>query len=133
MANTTTAKTTGGAPHTDAKGKGQGATMQSASMMDEAKERAKDMASAVGDKAKDLAGSVADTARGVADRASDLASSAKECAQDAMSTVGEYLPDYDVRNMADDVGNVIRRYPIPCVLISMGIGFLLARNLRSWS
>jgi hypothetical protein len=33
--------------------------------------------------------------------------------------------------MADDLSGVIRRNPIPALLIGIGIGFLLARSTRS--
>jgi ElaB/YqjD/DUF883 family membrane-anchored ribosome-binding protein len=35
--------------------------------------------------------------------------------------------------MADDVTEMIRKNPIPAVLVGIGIGFLLGQLTRSWS
>jgi ElaB/YqjD/DUF883 family membrane-anchored ribosome-binding protein len=53
---------------------------------------------------------------------------------DATSTVaktleqgGRYLQKEGVSGMADDVTDMIRRNPIPAVLVGIGVGFLLAQ------
>jgi ElaB/YqjD/DUF883 family membrane-anchored ribosome-binding protein len=33
--------------------------------------------------------------------------------------------------MMDDVTNVVRRHPLPAVLVGIGIGFLIGRTLGS--
>ena len=47
-----------------------------------------------------------------------------------LDAAGSYLHAMDVDQMVDDVATVIRRYPIPSLLIGMGIGYLLARAMR---
>ncbi|MEK6261651.1 MAG: hypothetical protein AABP62_23880 [Planctomycetota bacterium] len=44
---------------------------------------------------------------------------------------GEYLEDAKLSGMTEDVARLIRRNPIPAVLIAIGLGCLLARSLRS--
>jgi hypothetical protein len=47
-----------------------------------------------------------------------------------LDAAGSYLRMTDFDRMADDVSTVIRRYPIPSLLIGLGIGYLLARATR---
>jgi hypothetical protein len=44
---------------------------------------------------------------------------------------GAYLQEHDLRGMADDMTNLIRRYPIQSLLVGIGVGFLLAKATRS--
>jgi ElaB/YqjD/DUF883 family membrane-anchored ribosome-binding protein len=124
---------------------------QGSSMMDQAKETA----SNVGDKAKQVAGNVADKAKQVASDVGNRAESAvtgagkgiENLAQtirdkgphegvlgSATSTVantlesgGRYLEEQGLSGMAEDVTDLIRRNPIPAVLVGVGLGFMLAR------
>lgn len=41
---------------------------------------------------------------------------------------GEYLEDQKLSGMAEDIVSLIRRNPIPSVLISIGIGWMVARQ-----
>jgi hypothetical protein len=121
------------------------------SMMDQAKETARD----VGDKAKETAGNLADKAKQVVSNVGDRADSAVSGAGKGMenlaqtirdrgpqegvlgsatSTVantlessGRYLEEQGLSGMANDLTEVIRRNPIPAVLIGIGLGFMLAR------
>jgi hypothetical protein len=47
-----------------------------------------------------------------------------------LDAAGSYLHRTDVDRMVDDVSSVIRRYPIPSLLIGLEIGYLLARATR---
>jgi hypothetical protein len=47
-----------------------------------------------------------------------------------LDAAGSYLHTTDFDRMVDDVSTVIRRYPLPSVLIGLGIGCLLARATR---
>jgi len=122
-------------------------------------EKAKDFASQVGDKARDAASSVGDmvsnAASNVGKRAEDLTSSAgsslRQMGESLSQTVpqggmfggaaqavasglkqgGRYLEEEGLSGIGDDVTNVIRRNPIPAVMIGIGLGFLLGRVLRS--
>jgi len=137
---------------------GQGATGttgvadKARDMASSAVETVRDTASNVADRAKDMASNVADTARDwastaghkVSDAASSvgsglgsLASSAREnvpggeYVADALESGTRYFQEHSFRDMADDLSGVIRRNPIPALLIGIGIGFLLARSTRS--
>jgi ElaB/YqjD/DUF883 family membrane-anchored ribosome-binding protein len=43
---------------------------------------------------------------------------------------GKYLEEQGLSGMLDDLTGVIRRNPVPAVLIGIGIGFLIGRTLR---
>jgi hypothetical protein len=47
-----------------------------------------------------------------------------------LDAAGSYLHTTDFDRMVDGVSTVIRRYPIPSLLIGLGIGYLLARATR---
>ena len=47
----------------------------------------------------------------------------------AVQHSGEYLEDQKLSGMAKDVTHLIRRNPIPSVLISIGIGWFVARKM----
>lgn len=78
------------------------------------------------EKAKDAAGAVADYAGQAQEKVQEWASTAKEYASDAYDRTGEAL-----QYAGDETTNLIRRYPIPALLIGFGIGFLLGRGARN--
>jgi hypothetical protein len=45
----------------------------------------------------------------------------------SLESTGRYLEDHGLTAMTEDLTNVIKRNPLPSVLIAAGIGFLLAR------
>jgi ElaB/YqjD/DUF883 family membrane-anchored ribosome-binding protein len=49
---------------------------------------------------------------------------------DTLQQGGEYLSKEGFGGLADDVGGVIKRNPLPAVMIGLGIGFLIGRTLR---
>jgi hypothetical protein len=49
----------------------------------------------------------------------------------ALEDAGEYLESHGLSGIADDLTNLIRRNPLPALLVGVGIGFLVARALRS--
>jgi len=53
--------------------------------------------------------------------------SAKESVASSLEQGGRYLEQEGLSGMADDVTNLIKRNPIPAMLVGIGIGFLLAR------
>ncbi len=57
--------------------------------------------------------------------------SASESIADTLESGGEYLQEKGISGMAGDVTDLIRRNPIPSLLVAVGIGFLIARSLRS--
>jgi ElaB/YqjD/DUF883 family membrane-anchored ribosome-binding protein len=44
---------------------------------------------------------------------------------------GKYLEQEGISGMMDDVTELIRRNPVPAVLVGIGIGFLIGRTLGS--
>ena len=122
-------------------------------------DKAKETASSVAQKAKDAASSVAHSAHDLASSAghktgdavsaigsgmSSLAGTIREKAPhegmlgtascsvaDSLESGGRYLREEGLSGMAEDAANLVRRNPIPSLLVGVGVGFLLARSLRS--
>jgi hypothetical protein len=85
-------------------------------------QKADDAASAVGGGMKSLAGTVRQ--RGPHD---GFLGSAASTTADALERGGRYLQEEGVTGMAEDLTNLIRRHPIPAMLVGIGLGFLVAR------
>ncbi len=49
---------------------------------------------------------------------------------DSLEHTGRYIQEEGIRGMAQDLTDLIRRNPIPALLVGVGIGFLLAKMLR---
>jgi hypothetical protein len=114
-----------------------GATEKAREMASNVADKARDVASSVGQKAEDAASSVgggmaslAGTIRENAPREGMLGSAAASVA-DTLESGGRYLQEEGFGGMADDLTDLIRRNPIPAVLVGIGLGFLLARSTRS--
>ncbi|HEV3258361.1 MAG TPA: hypothetical protein VG013_15890 [Gemmataceae bacterium] len=116
-------------------------------------QQAQDTASAVGHKAKDVASNVAQKAKDAAstaahktddalstvgDKMTSLAGTIRESAPhegtmgsaatmvaDRLQAGGHYLQEHGLHDMTEDVGTLIRRYPVQSLLVGVGIGFLL--------
>jgi hypothetical protein len=98
-------------------------------------------ASAVGQKAGEVAASVTSAVGSgmqslgeqVRDRGpeSGMLGKATETVAGGLEEAGKYLEEKNFSDMAEDLTNLIRRNPLPAVLVGVGIGFLLARALRS--
>jgi hypothetical protein len=84
--------------------------------------RAEDATHTVGGGMKDLAGTIREKSprEGVFGSAASSVASGLECG-------GQYLQEQGVGGIAEDVTNLIRRNPIPALLIGIGLGFFLAR------
>ncbi len=74
--------------------------------------------------AEGAASSLAATAGEVGTKVQDMATSAASSVADTVSGAGVYLQD-----VPGDFVGLIRRYPIPSVLVGLGVGFLLARAI----
>jgi len=94
-------------------------------------------ATTVGHKADDAVGSVGSGMHSLADKIHDAApehgvlGKAADCVANTLEAGGRYLEDKKISGMAGDVTDMIRRNPIPALLVGIGLGFLLARTLRS--
>jgi uncharacterized protein YjbJ (UPF0337 family) len=80
---------------------------------------------AVGEQLGSLAGVIRDKApqAGTAGRAASAVAGTLE-------TAGAYLQEKKAEHVAGDVTELIRRYPMPALLIGLGLGYLVARTTR---
>jgi ElaB/YqjD/DUF883 family membrane-anchored ribosome-binding protein len=62
---------------------------------------------------------------------SGMLGSASGYVADTLDQTGRYIEERNLSGMMDDMTELIKRNPIPAVLIGLGIGFLLGRTLRS--
>jgi len=88
--------------------------------------KAEDATSAVGGGMQSLAGQVRDNAP-----QSGVLGSASRSVADAIDNAGHYVQDKNLTGMMDDVTGLVKRNPIPALLIGVGIGFLIGRVLSS--
>jgi len=121
--------------------------------------QASDMASKAGDMASKVANQASDVASKVVNKVGDTAESATtsvgsslqsaagalrenlpnrgmlgtatETVANTLESSGKYLEDKGLSGMSEDIAGVIKRYPIPAVLLALGLGFLIARSTRS--
>jgi len=56
---------------------------------------------------------------------------ASQAVADTLKGGGRYLEEAKFSGMADDVTMVIKRNPVPAVLVGFSLGFILGRALRS--
>jgi len=106
-------------------------------MASSAADKARDLASSAGRKADDAVssvgtgmGSAADSLRSHAPQSGMLGSAASTVA-DAMESTGRYLEREGLSGMADDFTGMIKRNPIPAMLVAVAVGFLISRATRS--
>lgn len=60
----------------------------------------------------------------------DTLSSVAHSAADSIQATADYVRETDVRGMAEDIGDLVRRYPGPSLAVAAILGFLVARGLR---
>jgi hypothetical protein len=100
-------------------------------------QKASNVASTVGHKAEDATASVGRGMENLGEKIrekgpeSGMLGRAKEAVAGTLEKGGRYLEEKKLSGMAEDFTDLIRRNPIPAVLIGIGLGFLLARTLRS--
>jgi len=95
---------------------------------------AKDAASYVGKQAESASSAVASGLQSLSKSIRPASSSSHGMIDDASTAVantlestGRFLQDEGFKGIADDMTNLIRRNPLPALLIGVGFGFLLAR------
>ena len=52
---------------------------------------------------------------------------ASSAVANSLESTGRYLQEEGLKGIADDMTNMIRRNPIPALLVGVGVGFLIAR------
>ncbi len=102
-----------------------------------AAEKAKDAAHVAGDKADDAVAAVGSGMKSLAGSVREhlpshgMLGSASSAVARGLENSGRYLEEEGISGIAEDMTNLIRRNPIPAVLIGIGLGFLVARSMRS--
>jgi uncharacterized protein YjbJ (UPF0337 family) len=87
------------------------------------------VATTVTSTAQDVASSVTETAGTAATKAQEMAGAAATAVTDTVAGAGTYVREQGVQTLPDDLAGLIRRYPVPAVLIGLGIGWWLSRTL----
>jgi len=88
--------------------------------------RAEEWTSAAGHRVESLA----DTVRSQGPN-SGMLGKATDAVADTLESAGGYMSDKNLSGMMDDVTGLIKRNPIPALLVGLGIGYLLGKSLRS--
>jgi uncharacterized protein YjbJ (UPF0337 family) len=89
------------------------------------------VAATVTSAAQDMASRVTETAEMAADKAQEVAGSAATAVTDTVAGVRTYVQDKGVQGLSGDLTGLIRRYPVPALLIGLGIGFVLGCSVRT--
>ena len=95
-------------------------------------DKASEYASKAGDKADSAASSVGSGMKSLADTVRDhsphggMLGSASEQVASGLEAGGKYLEDKGLSGIGDDLAGLIKKNPIPAVLIGIGIGYLIA-------
>jgi ElaB/YqjD/DUF883 family membrane-anchored ribosome-binding protein len=135
--NTTTRKDQAGAQTEKAREEARAATEKVKEAATHTGQAISSAASAVGQKADDLTASAGSGTRSLAGTVreqgpeSGMLGKASHAVADALEQSGRYLEQKQLSGMVEDIGEMIRRNPLPAVLIGVGIGFLLGRAMRS--
>ncbi len=110
-------------------------------------QQARDAASHLGQQARDLAGTASqradDTLSSVGQGMSSLAGTIRQnvpregmlgstagSVAEGLEAGGRYLQGHGVSEIGDDLGRVVRQYPLQSLLAVFGVGFLLGAALR---
>lgn len=90
-----------------------------------AAEKVSGAGTAMGNKMSSMAGSLRESAP-----SQGVIGSAAQSVAGGLDAAGSYLQEKDFDHMAQDVTNLIRRYPVQSLLIGVGIGYLFSRRSR---
>lgn len=94
-------------------------------MAGSASKRVDEATAALGERVKSAAGTLRE--RGPHD---GMLGSATGTVADSLENTGRYIQEEGLVGMAEDVTELIRRNPIPSLLVGIGIGFMLAKMFR---
>jgi len=100
---------------------------QTGAMLGEtAGKKAADVTTAVGDSMKNLGNKIRENVpnEGYIGRASQSVAASLEQG-------GQYLAQEGLGGLVEDLGSIIKRNPLPAVLVGIGVGFLIGRTMRS--
>jgi len=114
---------------------GQAVAQKASDVASAVSHKAGDAASAVGHKAEDATSAVGHGMQTAADKVREyspnegMLGSAGRGVADAIEGAGKYVEDRNLSGMMDDMTNLVRRNPIPALLLGLGVGFLIGRLL----
>ena len=98
-------------------------------------QKAEDAASYVGQKTEEASASVGGNLRSLGNTVRErgpeggMAGNASSAVADTLESSGRYLQEEGLKDMADDVSSLIRRYPIPALVIGVAAGYLVGRAM----
>jgi hypothetical protein len=96
-------------------------------------EKAKDAAATIGHKAEDATQAVGSSIESLGGRLRDklpekgVLGAAGSSVASGLESSGKYIREEGLSGMTEDVTNLIRRNPVPAVLVGIALGFLIAR------
>jgi ElaB/YqjD/DUF883 family membrane-anchored ribosome-binding protein len=105
---------------------GQAVSNAASATVDAAGKTADKMASATGSGVKHLGETIKE--KGPQE---GVLAGATQAVGNTLEKGGKYLEEEGISGMMDDVTELIRRNPVPAVLVGIGIGFLIGRTLGS--
>ena len=79
--------------------------------------------------AQDVASRLTETVDEVTAKAQETAATAASTVTDTVKGAGAYLQEKGMGQITGDLTALVRRYPVPSLLIGLGIGYLLGRTL----
>jgi len=88
------------------------------------KDQAEHAGAAVGSGMENLAGTIRENLP-----RQGMLGSVSSTVADSLETGGHYLQEHGLNDMAEDLTQVVRRHPIPAMLVCVGIGFCLGQLL----
>jgi len=107
------------------------------STVSDAADQASHFASTVAQKADHLASSAGASVKGLGETIREKGpqegplGNATKAVGNTIERGGKYLEDAGLSGIVEDLTDVVRRNPIPAVLVGLGLGVLLSRALRS--
>jgi uncharacterized protein YjbJ (UPF0337 family) len=87
------------------------------------------VAATVTSAAHDVASRVTETVGTAATKAQEMAGSAATAVTDTVAGVGTYVQEKGLQGLSGDLTDLIRRHPVPALLVGLGIGFVLGRSV----
>jgi hypothetical protein len=79
--------------------------------------------------AQDVAARVAETAGTAATKAQEVAGAAATAVTGRAAGLGTYVQEKGLQGISGDLTDLIRRYPVPALLVGLGIGYVLGRTV----
>jgi gas vesicle protein len=96
-------------------------------------DRTKDMASSLGHKAEDATHALGSGMQALGGTVREklphggVVGTAASSVANSLESGGQYLKEEGLSGMAEDVTNMIRRNPVPAMLVGVALGFIIAR------